>query len=427
MVYKKFNFIFKFIINSNLIFYSLIFFLFIIINYIFYIFFIDKYPDYIDADLNLILISLDHSFGDLIYNIIQLGKFSQKMFNFDIDFYLVKMPLGPYFLTFLYFFITKNFFLIILIKNLFFFSFLLFIGKIVLKKNLSVLFLLLLLAYNPFNLYNFLRVVPEEGYLNYLLVILFLVFNSNIKKRTIIISISLILLFFTKGSSCFFIYPLILYFFIYEKKKLPLISIIMCFFIWFSYAYIKTNKFISPISLSSVGGMTISTANNDEFNKIYPLQSPDILYPKVLKDNYHLTKNLTNEIDIDKVFKTYSINYILNNKIDFYKSILKKIDLIFFNFRKDAQNIQSSDYNQIRYSNIFNIIILYLTIILIFFKLLTNNFGKLEFFYIIFCLTYLFPFIIGILFTRNLVPVYLFSHLYIYFELLKKFKFYSLK
>ena len=74
--------------------------------------------------------------------------------------------------------------------------------------------------------------------------------------------------------------------------------------------------------------MTISTANNDEFNKIYPLQSPDILYPKVLKDNYHLTKNLTNEIDIDKVFKTYSINYILNNKIDFYKSILKKIDLI---------------------------------------------------------------------------------------------------
>ena len=110
MVYKKFNFIFKFIINSNLIFYSLIFFLFIIINYLFYIFFIDKYPHYIDADLNLILISLDHSFGDLIYNIIQLGKFSQKMFNFDIDFYLVKMPFGPYFLTFLYFFITKNFF-----------------------------------------------------------------------------------------------------------------------------------------------------------------------------------------------------------------------------------------------------------------------------------------------------------------------------
>ena len=45
-----------------------------------------------------------------------------------------------------------------------------------------------------------------------------------------------------------------------------------------------------------------------------------------------------------------------------FKSILKKIDLIFFNFRKDAQDIQSLDYNQIRYSNIFNIIILYLTL-----------------------------------------------------------------
>jgi len=420
MLNDKIYYILRSFINNNLFFYSLVYFFFIIINCIFYFFFIEKYPHYVDANSNLILLSLDHSFGDLMNNIIIEGKFSQRLFNFDIDFYLVKMPLGPYFLSFIYFFITKNFLLLILIKNLFFFSFLLFIAKIVLKNNFYILILFFLLAYNPYNLYNFLRAVPEEGFLNYLIVIIFIVFNSNIKKRNFFLSLSLVLLFFTKGSSCFFIYPLVIYFLFFEKKKLPLISIIICFFIWFSYAYIKTNKFISPISLSSVGGMTISTANNDEFNKIYPLQSPDILYQKILEDNYHLTKNLNNEIDIDKVFKSYALNYIITNKSDFFEGLLKKINLIFFNYKKDAQSFNSADYNQIRYSNFFNIGALYLTILIILFKFFKKKFGKKEFFYIIFCSSYLFPFIIGILFTRHLVPIYLVSHIYIYFELLKK-------
>ena len=420
MLYKKLNCSFESIIKNNFIFYFIVYLFFIIINYIFYILFIEKYPHYVDVNSNLILLSLDHSFGDLMNNIILEGKFSQRMFNFDIDFYLVKMPLGPYFLSFIYFFITKNFFLLILIKNLFFFSFLLLVTKIFLKNNFLILILLLLFAYNPFNLYNFLRAIPEEGFLNYLIVIMFIVFYSNNKKRSYFLSLSLILLFFTKGSSCFFIYPLVIYCFFFEKMKLPLISIIVCFLIWFSYAYIKINKFISPISLSSVGGMTISTANNSEFNKIYPLQSPDILYPKVLEDNYYLTKNLKNEIDIDKIFKSYTQNYILNNKSDFFESVLKKTNLIFFNYKKDAQSLNSPDYNQIRYSSFFNIIVLYLAIIIILFKFFKNKLGKEDFFYIIFCSTYLFPFIIGILVTRHLVPIYLASHIYIYFELLKK-------
>ena len=135
MLNDKIYYILRSFINNNLFFYSLVYFFFIIINCIFYFFFIEKYPHYVDANSNLILLSLDHSFGDLMNNIIIEGKFSQRLFNFHIDFYLVKMPLGPYFLSFIYFFITKNFFLLILIKNLFFFSFLLFIAKIVLKNN----------------------------------------------------------------------------------------------------------------------------------------------------------------------------------------------------------------------------------------------------------------------------------------------------
>ena len=121
MKFKKINCFLSLVISKNSVFFSSIYFFFIAVNILFYFFFISKYPHYIDFNHNLILSSLDHSFGEIIENIIYNGKFSQKMFNFDLDFYLVKMPFGPYFLSFIYFFITKNFLLIILIKNLFFF------------------------------------------------------------------------------------------------------------------------------------------------------------------------------------------------------------------------------------------------------------------------------------------------------------------
>ena len=422
MKFKKINCFLSLVISKNSVFFSSIYFFFIAVNILFYFFFISKYPHYIDFNHNLILSSLDHSFGEIIENIIYNGKFSQKMFNFDLDFYLVKMPFGPYFLSFIYFFITKNFLLIILIKNLFFFTILICVAKAVLRYNFHILILLIILFSIPFNLYNFLRIIPEEGFVNYLVVIFFLLFNSDIKNRTILLTISLILLFFSKGSTCFFIYPTVLYFLYFEKKKTPLIAIAVCFLIWGSYAYLKVNKFISPFSLSSVGGMTISTALNSEFNNIYPLQSPDILYPKVFADNHNFTQNLTNEIDVDKIFKQYALNYILNNKKEFFVSIVKKLKVIFFNIRKDAQLINGSGYNKIQYSNFFNIFTLYFAILIILLKLIKKNAGKKDFFYLLFCSSYLFPFMVGILYTRHLVPIYMISALYLYFELLVKNK-----
>jgi hypothetical protein len=144
------------------------------------------------------------------------------------------------------------------------------------------------------------------------------------------------------------------------------------------------------------------------------------LYKKILEENKHLYENLNNEMDIDKVFKNYTLNYILNNKIDFLIGVSKKIKVIFFNFKKDAQVISSDGYNKTRYSNYFNILTLYLTIFLIIYKIYLRKLERKDYFYIVFFFTYLFPFMIGFVYTRHVVPIYLLSHFYLYIEILEK-------
>ena len=63
-------------------------------------------------------------------------------------------------------------------------------------------------------------IVPEEGYINYLIICLFIVFQSNARFRIQTISLILVTLFFTKGSLCFFIYSISFYFLFVEKKKI---------------------------------------------------------------------------------------------------------------------------------------------------------------------------------------------------------------
>ena len=203
----------------------------------------------------------------------------------------------------------------LIIKNLFFFIIILSLAKISLKNNLQILFVTTLLFVIPYNLQISLMIVPEEGYINYLIICLFIVFQSNARFRIQTISLILVTLFFTKGSLCFFIYSISFYFLFVEKKKLPIVSIILCYLTWASYGLLKTNKIISPISLVSIGGITLSSANNDKFNDIYPEYNPDTTYSYILGKHKKNYENLTNEFEIDNYFKNYNIDYIQNNKI----------------------------------------------------------------------------------------------------------------
>ena len=81
--------------------------------------------------------------------------------------------------------------------------------------------------------------------------------------------------------------------------------------------------------------------------------------------NLYKDKKLKNEFEINDYFVDASINYILNNKIDFAKTSIKKLHVIFTNIKKDAQVIGSNDYNSIRFSNFPNKIALILSIFII--------------------------------------------------------------
>ena len=224
----------------------------------------------------------------------------------------------------------------------------------------------------------------------------------------------------TKGSLCFFIYGFVIYIFFSEKKKLPILSILICFILWSFFIYEKTQKLISPLSLVSIGGITLATANNDKFLDLYPLESPDILYQEILDNNYDNTKNIKNEFELDNYYKKYTINFIKNNLGIYLKSVLKKLNVIFFNIKKDAQYKDSDNYNKIHLVNFINKIPFLFAFFIIAKNILKKNFSKLDNFCILFFILYLFPFLVGFVYTRHVVPLYTIANIYLFIYFFNK-------
>ena len=105
---------------------------------------------------------------------------------------------------------------------------------------------------------------------------------------------------------------------------------------------------------------------------------------------------------------------MLENKLEFLKVSVKKLHVIFFNIKKDAQSELSKDFNTIRFSNIPNKFVLLLSIFLVFkdfFKKKVHN-NNLIFFLIL--ISFLFPYIVGWAYTRHIVPLYIISHFYLF-------------
>ena len=197
----------------------------------------------------------------------------------------------------------------------------------------------------------------------------------------------------------------------------------MAYLIWATYAYSKLEKIISPISVSSISGFTTQVAYNKQFNLIYPLQSPDILLDEIIENNLSKINASHDELEINSIFFENSVNFIINNKIDVLVSFIKKLNLLFFNIKYDAQDILNENYNKIRYSDIPNKIALICTFLLIFYKIfIKKSLLRTEIFLIVFFISYLFPYMAGFLYTRHLVPIFIICHLYLYFEFLKHYK-----
>ena len=407
---------------------------FVALNYIFYKIAIYKFPDYIDILGNINIKNLHFFFGRVIDNLIQNNNyiFTHGYHGNNVDYVLGRLPFIPIFLTLIIKFVSSNYLLILVLKNLFLFliTYCIFFKFFDNKKLL--LFSFILFVYNPHNIFTSLSLIPEEGYISYLLLALFvLIYKTNRPIDVVLISIIMMMIFFTKASMLYLCYSIVFYLFFKLQKKfnifyslLPLIFIVFSYLAWASFGYYKTNKIISPLSISTMSGSTLIVSSNNKFKNYYHLQTPDILESEMWKKhekNLYKDKKLKNEFEINDYFVDASINYILNNKIDFAKTSIKKLHVIFTNIKKDAQVVGSNDYNSIRFSNFPNKIALILSIFIIIRNFIRRKTDDLDILFIIIFLSFLFPYMIGWAYTRHIVPIYIISHFFLLF------KFYKLK
>ena len=95
-----------------------------------------------------------------------------------------------------------------------------------------------------------------------------------------------------------------------------------------------------------------------------------------------------------------------------------KVHLIITNLKKNAQVFPIKGYNTIRYSNITNKIILFISVFLIIKNIINRKFRDDDMLFLIILLSFIFPYFLGWVYTRHMVPLYLVAH----FFLLLKFE-----
>lgn len=408
--------------------YLLIISFFVILNIFFSYLYVSKFPNIVDENNNIILSNLGFNFGAILNNL-QIGE-GLKANYFNIDFYVSRMPLLPIIITFIYNFISTNFFIIVLTKNLFFFS-IIFLLLASFKKENKILFILVssfIFLHNPHNLITTLSINFEEGFLNYFIIILFLLFISDLEKKYIYISVIISLIFFLKSSMIFLCTGLSLFFFYegYKNKKYfyyPVLLLILSSIAWGSYSYLKTGFFAYGTNLVSYNSFTLKHAYNEDFTKIYPEISPDTLSRKIEKE---LTKNFNNEWEINNFYFDSSLDYLKSNPKDVFEGVLKKFQVVFFYFKKDSQfpNSNGDVVNKLRISNFPNKLIFLIFIFLIIRNVLINP-NKKNFFLILLTGLYFFPYMVGFIYTRHCTALYMVATFFVINELLKDKKIFN--
>ena len=94
-------------------------FIILLLNFYFSYSYTTKFPNIVDEENRIILQNLGFNFGQILANL-QINE-GLKAIYFNTEYYVSRMPLLPLTLNFLYNYISENFYIILLIKNLFFF------------------------------------------------------------------------------------------------------------------------------------------------------------------------------------------------------------------------------------------------------------------------------------------------------------------
>ena len=405
----------------------LVFTICISITYTF--FYIDKFQYQFNENNEIILKEIPFGYGQIIDNLYHYNKFEQIWFG--INTYLTRLPFLPLFISSLSK-ISLNAYFVVTIKNIIFFS-LIFYCTYVVSKNYnnrfpSFLILLGLFFYNFYNTTVLSTIVFADAYIAAIIPCIFLILISNDKKKYILISALIFILYFTKTTVFYLAISIPILFLVLEnnlkfyKKLLPIFSVSVAIILWGTFGQIKTGKFPIGSTMLSNNQEALSIALNKDFKKYYPKLSVDLIPFE------NVDKKYDNEWEFSEYYKKKNKDYFVNNKLNIFKDVLIKLNFIFFNFRKDAVSADLySDYkNPVVFSHIFNRLIFIISIILLvnnlFKDLKQKKFQKINIYYSTIIIFSLLPHIIGWATSKHLVPLFLVSNIYFFlnFKYFKK-------
>ena len=415
--YKKFTDLFE---KKTFIFYILFLIFTILLSSFYTHFYLEKFDYQFNNNNELILNLIPFGYGQIIENLYYHNKFEQVWFG--INTYLTRLPFVPLFITSLSK-ISLNVYFIIITKNIIFFSLIFYSIKITTirynKKFLSFLILFIIFFYNFYNTIVLSTYIYADAYIASILPCIFLILLSDIKKKFLLISTLIFILYFTKTSVFYLTIFISILFFILEKnlttckRVLPIISLILAIMIWGTFGYIKTKKFPVGSNMLSNNQEALSIVMNKNFKDYYPKLSVDLI------PRENINNKFKNEWEFSEYYKSKNKEYFLNNKLNVFKDIIIKVKFIFFNYRKDAINtkIDTNNKNSIMISHIFNRIVFIISIIVLIKNIFEKKFQKPEIYYFAIIVSSLFPHVIGWATSKHLVPLFLVSHLYLFLRL----------
>lgn len=420
----------KFFLNNTYLIFTLYIIILILLNIIFCKIYLIKNNYLINSEGVFLINKISNGFGPII-DMINKGQIPYLTLN-EIKLYTARNIFLPVYLFILNKITFNNFLFLHLIKNISFGIIIFFIIKNLNNKfnNLFLITSLFLIYYLPFNNLVTFGIEKEEGLLNYLIIILFLLLIGNLKHKSIFLSITLALIFFLK-SSMFLLTLIIPIFYLKEEKKLkylPIITVVISNLIWGVYAYNMSGFFAFASKNSSNNAIAFYMMSTKEFNKSYPDITPDVYNYRVIEKIQK--ENIKNEKELITKLNQSNIKFLKEQTNDYFFGIIKKLYVLMLNPFKDAQwpnNIQPEErynyyihksYNPVRLSNIFNKLIFNLSILSLFYYFFLNKdknqfIKKINYYYLLIVFLYFPSYILGWMYDRHAVVIYIIAHLYL--------------
>lgn len=396
--------------------------------------YMNKFSYMVDENNNLIFKNIPFGNGPLVFNLIENGIYSSKFIN-NIDFVLQKFPVLPL-LLFVISKLTSNIFLVVIFKNFITFSIIFWIIFFYLKSlnfhiNYAILYLTIFLI--PYNLFVALNFEFADNITTILLPCLFMVLISNLQNKYSVSAIIISLLYLTKTSMFFLCVGIPVIVLLFENKKnfkfkknIILLGPLVAIIIWAIFSYVKTDRIAIGTNSLTVNSFGLTLASDPRFFEYYPLKSIDLLQSK-----FEIPKNLKSEWEVYDYFKFKNDEY-LSNEENLYKYIMtfpKKIFIILFNIYRDSAfpDEKGNFDNSIRYSMIFNKLIINISIIMslyfIYSSIKKRKINNDDVIFLSMLGLSLLPLIAGWATSKHLVPISVLSYFYLihkYLYFLKK-------